>query len=115
MAYSESLADRIRRAFGRRRGIEERKMFGGLVFLLNGNMCIGVWEYALVARIGPEQGEEPQVKEFVITGRPIKGWVRVEPEAIESDEHLIAFVQRAVTFVETLKACRRNKGTGRRP
>jgi hypothetical protein len=56
MAYSESLARRIRQVFGHRRGSTEKKMFGGVGFLLNGNMCVGIWKTSLIVRLGPEQG-----------------------------------------------------------
>jgi TfoX/Sxy family transcriptional regulator of competence genes len=106
MAYSESLAARIRQAFARRRGITEKKMFGGVGFLLNGNMCVGVWKTSLIARLGPAQGEsaldEPYVYDFDITGRPMKGWVMVEADGIETDEELNSWIQRSVEFVRTL-------------
>ena len=73
MAFSEALAERIRRRLARRKGIEEKKMFGGIGFLLNGTMLVGVWKESLIARLGPEGGDEalkePHVKEFDITGR----------------------------------------------
>lgn len=106
MAYSESLARCVRHVFGHRRGITEKKMFGGVCFLLNGNMCVGIWKSSLMVRLGPEQAaaalEEPNVVEFDITGRPMKGWVMVEPDGLETDEQLGHWVQRSVEFVETL-------------
>ncbi len=106
MAYSEALAERIRAAFGRRRGAAEKKMFGGIGFLQNGNMCVGVWKTALIARIGPEQYEgalkESNVKVFDITGRAMKGWVLIEPDGIENDSQLADWIGRAVEYVETL-------------
>jgi hypothetical protein len=81
-------------------------MFGGVCFLLNGNMCVGIWKSSLMVRLGPEQAaaalEEPNVVEFDITGRPMKGWVMVEPDGLETDEQLGHWVQRSVEFVETL-------------
>ena len=106
MAYSESLASRIRDVFAGRRGVTEKKMFGGVGFLLNGNMCVGVWKTSLIARLGPEQAEaalkEPNVVDFDITGRPMKGWVMVEAEGVETDEQLRGWVERAFVFVERL-------------
>ena len=103
MAYSESLARRIRQALASRRGITEKKMFGGVCFLLNGNMCVGIWKTSLIVRLGPEQAatalEEPNVVEFDITGRPMKGWIMVEPDGLETDEQLGRWVQRALEFV----------------
>ena len=74
MAYDAALADRIRVVLPRGKRFEEKKMFEGVGYLLNGNMCVGIWKDSLIARLGPEQGEaalqEPYVKEFDITGRP---------------------------------------------
>ncbi len=108
MAFSEALAERIRQALARRKNVEEKKMFGGIGFLLNGNLLVGVWKDSLIVRLGPDEGDEalwePHVKEFDITGRPMKGWVRVEPEGVEGDDQLSGWIQRAVKFVGTLPA-----------
>jgi TfoX/Sxy family transcriptional regulator of competence genes len=106
MAFSESLAARIRDAIGPKRGVEEKKMFGGVGFLLNGNMLVGVWKDSLIVRLGPEEGcealLEPHVKEFDITGRAMKGWVLVAPEGVEGDDQLKGWIQRATKFVGKL-------------
>ena len=108
MAYSETLAERIRRRLARRKNVEEKKMFGGISFLLNGNMCVGVWKDSLIVRVGPEQyGEalrEPFVGEFDITGRAMKGWVLGAPEGVEDDDQLREWIQWAVKFVRKLPA-----------
>jgi len=108
MAFDEWLAARIRDALARKRGIEEKKMFGGVGFLLNGNMLVGVWKNSLIVRVGPDGYEdallEPHVKEFDITGRPMKGWVLVEPGGIEDDGQVKAWIQRAMKFVGSLPA-----------
>lgn len=108
MVYDESLAARVRKVLGRRKGVSEKKMFGGVGFLLDGNMCVGVWKGSLILRLGPDQYEgalrEPCVKEFDVTGRPMTGWVMVEPGGIETDEDLRAWVRRAVAFTGTLPA-----------
>jgi TfoX/Sxy family transcriptional regulator of competence genes len=108
MAYSETLAERIRQRLARRKNIEEMKMFGGIGFMLNGNMCVGVWKNSLIARVGPEQYEEalrePFVGEFDITGRAMTGWVLVADEGIEDDDQLREWIQCAVKFVKTLPA-----------
>jgi hypothetical protein len=84
MAYDETLATRIRSALGRRKNIEEKKMFGGVGFLLKGNMLVGVWQKFMIMRLGADNGKaallEPHVKPFDITGKPMKGWVMIEPE-----------------------------------
>ena len=106
MAFSASLAARIRDALARRRNIEEKKMFGGVGFLLNGNMLVGVWKDSLIVRLGPDEGEvallEPHVREFDITGKAMRGWAMVEPEGVEDDEQLKDWIQRAIKFVEKL-------------
>lgn len=108
MAFDEALAARIREALARRRGVEEKKMFGGVGFLLNGNMLVGVWKDSLIVRLGPDNYEdallEPHVREFDITGKPMKGWVLVEPEGVEDDEQLKEWIERATKFVKSLPA-----------
>jgi hypothetical protein len=108
MAFDESLAARIRDALARRKGVVEKKMFGGVGFLLNGNMLVGVWKDSLVVRLGPSDGDEalkePHVKEFDITGRPMKGWVLVASEGVEGDDQLAGWIGRAVKFVGMLPA-----------
>jgi TfoX/Sxy family transcriptional regulator of competence genes len=106
MAYSESLALRVRQILGRRRNVAEKKMFGGVGFLLNGNMCVGIWKNSLISRIDPESYEdalkEENVREFDITGRPMKGWLLVEPDGIESDDQLSRWIEKSLDFVRTL-------------
>ena len=106
MAFNESLAERIRHALARKKGIEEKKMFGGLCFLLNGHMLVGVWKNSLIARLGPEQGEEallePHVRKMDITGKPMKGWIMVEPEGVADNDQLKTWIQQAAKFVGKL-------------
>ena len=108
MAFDESLAARIRDALARKKGVEEKKMFGGVGFLLHGNLLVGVWRDSLIVRLGPDEGDEalkePHVNKFDITGRPMKGWVLVEPEGVEGDDLLAGWIQRAVKFVGALPA-----------
>lgn len=108
MAYSEALADRIRQTFGRRRGLVEKKMFGGVGFLVHGNMCVGVWKTSLIVRLDPKVAQDllkqPHVRVFDITGRPMKGWLLVEAEGLESDVQLADWIERASVFVATLPA-----------
>jgi TfoX/Sxy family transcriptional regulator of competence genes len=106
VAFDENLAARIRDALARKRGVEEKKIFGGVGFLLNGNMLVGVWKDSLIVRLGPDNYDdaflEPHVREFDITGRPMKGWVLVEPEGVEDDDQLKGWIERALKFVKTL-------------
>ena len=108
MAFDESLAARIRDALCRKKGVEEKKMFSGICFLLNGNLLVGVWKDSFCVRLGPDEGDEalkePHVKEFDITGRAMKGWVLVEPESVEDDEQVGSWIRRAARFVGTLPA-----------
>lgn len=108
MAFDESLVARIRDALTRKKGIVEKKMFGCICFFLNGNALAGVWKDRLIARLGPDEGEaalrEPHVREFDITGRPMRKWVAVEPAGVEGDEQLKDWIERATKFVRTLAA-----------
>ena len=106
MAFDEALAERIRKALARKKGITEKKMFGGVGFLLNGNMCVGIWKESLIVRLDPDQYEdalkEAHVSEFNITGRSMKGWVLVGPQGVATDTELKEWIGRAVKFVGTL-------------
>ena len=108
MPYSKSLAARIRQVVSTRSGVVEKKMFGGVGFLLKGNMLVGVWQNSLIARLGAEQADkalrQPHVREFDITGRAMKGWVMVEPDGVENDGQLGDWIEQAVAFVATLAA-----------
>lgn len=94
MAFDENLAARIRNALARMKYISEKKMFGGIVFMLSGNMLVGIWKDSLIVRLGQDQAEkallEPHVMVFDITGRPMKNWVLVELQGVESDDQLRA-------------------------
>jgi hypothetical protein len=106
MAFDDTLADRIRECLNRRKGIEERTLFGCACFMLDGNVLVGVWKDSLIARVGPQEYEEallePHVRVFDITGRPMKGWVQVEPEGVEDDDQLNVWIERALAFVSEL-------------
>ena len=106
MAFDDTLAARIRDALARKKGVEEQKMFGCICFFINGNALVGVWRDRLIARLGPDEGEaalrEPHVRAFDITGRPMRNWVAVEPEGVEDDEQVGAWVERAARFVRAL-------------
>ena len=108
MAFNEALAGRIRQQLARRKNVEEKKMFGCVCFLLNGNALAGVWKDKLIARLGPDEGEEalrePHVRAFDITGRPMRNWVAVEPEGIEDDDQLTGWIDLALKFVKALPA-----------
>lgn len=104
--YDEELADRIRKALSRRRGITEKKMFGGVTFMVNGNMACGVTGDSLVVRVGREGYvaalSEPNCREFDLTGRPLKGIVLVDPAGVTSPGDLRAWVERGYRYARSL-------------
>jgi TfoX/Sxy family transcriptional regulator of competence genes len=106
MPYSESLAERVRRMLADRPDIAEQRMFGGVGFLLGGNMCVAIWKTSLIARLGPEQAaaalQEPHVGEFDVTGRPMRGWVMIAADGLDTDRELSGWIEQAVAFVEEL-------------
>jgi hypothetical protein len=106
MPYDAKLAHRLRTLLARRKGITEKTMFGGIGFLLDEHMLVGVWKESLIARVGPGAYEsalaESHVREFDITGRPMQGWIMVEPAGLEDDADLKGWVDTAVKFVRTL-------------
>lgn len=106
MAYHEHLAERIRDLLADQPDLDEKKMFGGIAFLLNGNMAVGVSGNDLMVRIGPDNHEEalsqPGVEEFSKTGRPMKGWILATSGIVETDAGLAEWVERGVTFASTL-------------
>jgi TfoX/Sxy family transcriptional regulator of competence genes len=106
MGYSKSLVERIRHIVTRQRGVTEKKMFGSICFLLHGNLLVGVWKDSLIARIGKDDYEaalqQECVSEFDVTGRPMKGWVMVDPDGIDSDHQLTLWIEQAILFVRTL-------------
>lgn len=106
MAYDEILAGRIRGALTHKRGVTEKRMFGGLGFLLDGNMLVGIWKDSLVVRLGPvnynEALQQPHVREFDITGKTMTGWVLVEPDGVKNDEQVKTWIEQSLKFVRTL-------------
>ena len=106
MPYSKALADRVRVVLGPRPGLTEKRMFGGICFLLNGNMIGGIAGEELMLRLGPDETpralEEPNTREMDFTGRPMKNFVVVERDGTRSDEELSAWLERGVAFAASL-------------
>ena len=106
MAYDEALASRVRETLGENPEISERKMFGGIAFMLSGNMAVGVNKDDLMVRIDPDDHDEalaePGVRVFDMTGRPMKGWILVAPEATEDDTDLQRWVEAGLDFAGSL-------------
>ena len=106
MAYNEELAARIQTALEGRPGVIERKMFGGIAFMIHGNMCCGVVNDDLMVRVGADSHEAslalPHARPMDFTGRPMKGFVYVGPEGINDDGALSGWVERGVSFAQSL-------------
>jgi TfoX/Sxy family transcriptional regulator of competence genes len=107
MAYNLKLAERIRTQL-KDVPVVEKNMFGGIGFLLNGNMACGVNKDNLIVRVDPEKHEallkKPHAKPFDMTGRPMKGWLVVEADGVKSEKQLSAWVKEGVEFALTLPA-----------
>ena len=109
MRHSDiQLVERLRPLFVRRKGYSEKKMFGGICFMINGNMCAGPWKGSLIVRLDKKDHEaiqsEPNVLLMDITGKVMKGWAMVEPDGIQTDSDLQAWVERAIVFARSLPA-----------
>ena len=106
MAYSEELALRIRQSLGEQTGVTERKMFGGLCFMVHGNMLGGVMGDEIIVRVGADRYgdslKQPHAREMDFTGRPMRGFVVVASEGVDSDERLNEWVQSGVQFATSL-------------
>jgi TfoX/Sxy family transcriptional regulator of competence genes len=107
MAYDEDLANRIRELVGAEDGLTEKKMFGGLAFLINGNMSVSAsGQGGLLLRVDPEQTDElldePHAEPFVMRGRAMDGWMRIAPEGTEDDADLRRWVGVGVGYARTL-------------
>jgi TfoX/Sxy family transcriptional regulator of competence genes len=107
MAYDEDLANRIREQLASEEACTEKAMFGGLAFLLSGNMAVGVHSGdGLMVRVGPEAGDEaaeqPHARAAVMGSRRMKGWVFVDPEGVATEPQLREWVARGVAFARSL-------------
>ena len=106
MAYNEDLANRVRQVLGDLPGLEEKKMFGGVGYLVMGNMACGVNKDDLIVRVGPDKYEEyvalPHARPFDFTGRPMKGWLMIAPAGYKAEADLETWVQLGVDFALTL-------------
>jgi TfoX/Sxy family transcriptional regulator of competence genes len=116
MGYDEKMAERVRRILSGRRDVVEKKMIGGLSFMVNGSMCCGLTSTAFMVRVGPEAYKralaQPHARPMDFTGRPLTGFVYVEPEGYQTDAALAKWVQRGIDFVSTLPA---KKPAARKP
>jgi TfoX/Sxy family transcriptional regulator of competence genes len=108
MAYDEGLAQRVRETLRGKRGVTERKMFGGIAFMLRGHMFVGISEGSLMARVGPQNYERALAmdgtREMDFTGKPMRGYVFVGPQSLKSATDLSRWVELCADFVATLPA-----------
>ncbi len=114
MPYDDKLAGRVRDILKRQTGVEERRMMGGLTFMVGGKMCVGVLRGDLMARIAPEDYESALqrkgCREMDFTGRPVRGFVFVGPEGTGTDEGLRTWITLALDFNRRAKSSRKKKG-----
>ena len=108
MAYDEGLAERIRGTLDERADVSERRMFGGIAFLVRGHMSVGIVEDKLMVRVGPDTYDRvlrlPHARKMDFTGRPMKGFIYVVSEGYELDEDLQRWVDLGVGFATSLPA-----------
>ena len=108
MPYDEGLAQRVRELLADEPGLSEKRMFGGLAFLLKGNMCVGIVKDELMVRVGPDAYHDlvhqPSARKMDFTGKPMKGFVFVEPEGFESDADLRRWVGHGLAYASALPA-----------
>jgi TfoX/Sxy family transcriptional regulator of competence genes len=113
MAYSEKLANRIRTALEGISKIEEKEMMGGLAFLYNGKMCVGIIKDEMMCRIDPELYEECLEKtgcrEMDFTGRPMKGWIMVDDSGMRTQKNFQYWIDLALEFNKKAKASKKKK------
>ena len=106
MAYDEGLATRVREVLGYQPELVEKKMFGGLAFLLHGNMACGVRGEDLIVRVAAEAADaalgEPGTRPFDLTGRPMKGWLLVDADGHAEDDDLRRWVDRGLAYANSL-------------
>jgi TfoX/Sxy family transcriptional regulator of competence genes len=97
MAFDEKLAGRIRKHLAKGRGIAEKQMFGGVAFLLNGNLCCGVHRDEMIVRVAPADNDralrQPHTRQFDMTGRPMKGWIQVRPAGLKTGAALAKWIE----------------------
>lgn len=106
MAFDETLAKRIRKALDARADLVEKHMFGGVCFMIRGRMCCGIIDSSLMVRLDPDEADrladDPHVRPMDFTGKPMRGYLFVDAEGIESPKALRAWIDRCVSFVETM-------------
>lgn len=106
MAYDKSIEARIDSSIRQRQGIEKKKMFGGVCYLLNGNICFGIWQSYLIVRTDPATAAlhlaHEHVRPFDVTGRPMKGWLMVAETAWPDEASLTEWLNLGFDFARKL-------------
>ena len=109
MAYDEDLADRVRELVAAERGVSEKRMFGGLAFLINGNMSVAASGHGgLMVRVPPDDTEKLVARQYaepmIMAGRETRGWLRVSADGVKTKRQLQSWVSRGVEFAKSLPA-----------
>jgi hypothetical protein len=109
VGYDEDLAERVRKLIGNDPGLSEKKMFGGLAFLIGGNMAVGAsGQGGLLVRVDPEESDElvatTSAYPMEMRGRQMGGWLRVDPDDVRGDDDLAAWVERGAAYARSLPA-----------
>lgn len=106
MAYDEKLAARLSKVFADNKNVVEKKMFGGIAYMYKDHMCVGIVDDMLMVRVGPLQYDEALSEKYVkpmdFTGKPMKGYVYVDPQGVKTDKSLRKWINAGIKFTETL-------------
>jgi len=106
MTFNEELAGRVRKRLAGKKGLTEKKMFGGLAFMLNGNMCCGVHGGELIVRLDPARTDnalvEPHTRIFDLSGRPMRGWILVNPAGLVDEPALAKWLSLGTKYAGAL-------------
>jgi hypothetical protein len=106
MAFDEKLAERIRQQLAEQNGVVEKRMFGGVVFMLHGHLCVGVYQSALMVRLAPEAMaaalKQPAARPFEMAGRPMKSFLLVDPAGTKTAAGLKKWIAKSVAYAATL-------------
>ncbi len=106
MSYNVDLEERIDRVISRLGNLDKKRMFGGIGYILNGDLCFGIHKDDLILRTSKEQSEkmmnDDDIRPFDITGKPMKGWLLISPDAVETDEQLLKMLRIGADFAKTL-------------
>jgi TfoX/Sxy family transcriptional regulator of competence genes len=113
VAFDETLARRIRKVLDGRKDLVEKHMFGGVCFMIRGRMCCGISDSSLMVRLDPDEADRladrPHVRPMDFTGKPMRGYLFVDAEGIDSPKALRSWVDRSVAYIETMPIQKKSK------